>query len=158
MANTSSIIEQMASSPYPPSFQGSNWAYAFALFSLLMISMIGTGTVVTAIRNTRTKKLLSLDWWMHVAFTLAGIGASLRCAADAAYKAAWGETSVHTLETLLAVKNGVDSVIAIPVIAWMAIYTLKISTLDKNKHRALRFCTSAGILAAISAIIAFHKV
>jgi phosphate starvation-inducible membrane PsiE len=44
------------------------------------------------------------------------------------------------------------------VIAWMTIYTLKISTLNKNKHRVLRFCFSAGILAAVSAIIAFHKV
>lgn len=148
----------MASSPYPPSFQGSGWAYAFALFSLMLISMIGGSTVLVALRNLVRQKLLSLDWWLHLAFTLAGIGASCRCAADAAYKMAWGETSVQTLETLLTVKNGIDSVIAVPVIAWMAIYTLKISTLNKNKHRVTLFCLSVGILAAISAIFALSKV
>lgn len=158
MADTSAIIEQMVTSPYPPSFQGSGWAFAFALFSLLTISMIGAGTVSLAIRNMVRHRVMSLDWWMHLAFTLAGVGASVRCAADAAYKMAWGETSVQTLELLLSIKNAIDGSIAVPVIAWMTIYTLKLSTLDKNKHRVLRFCTSAGILAAISAIVAFHKV
>lgn len=158
MPNTSAIIEHMASSPYPPSFQGSGWAFAAALFSLLCISMIGAGTVSLAIRNMVRHPFKTLDWWMHLAFVLAGIGASVRCAADAAYKMAWGETSVQTLELLLSIKNAIDGSIAVPVIAWMTIYTLKISTLDKNKHRVLRFCTSAGILAAISAIVAFHKV
>lgn len=156
--NTRALIEQISNSPYPPSFQGSGWAFAFTLFSMLMISMIGAGTVSLALRNMRLHWFWTLDWWMHLAFTLAGIGASVRCAADAAYKMAWGETSVQTLELLLSIKNGVDSVIAIPVIAWMTIYSLKISTLDRNKHRVLRFCTSAGILAMISAIVAFDKV
>lgn len=156
--NTSAIIEHISQSPYPPSFQGSGWAYAAALFSLMLITMIGGSTVLLAIRNTVRNKLWSIDWWLHLAFTLAGIGASVRCAADAAYMMAWGETSVQTLELLLNIKNGVNSVIALPVIAWMTIYTLKISTLNRNKHRVLRFCSSAGILAVVSAIIAFHKV
>lgn len=156
--NSRALIDHISQSPYPPSFQGSGWAFAAALFSLLCISMIGAGTVSLALRNMVRHRLKTLDWWMHLAFTLAGIGASVRCAADAAYKMAWGETSVQTLELLMSIKNGIDSVIAIPVIAWMTIYSLKISTLDKNKHRVLRFCTSAGILAVISAIVAFHKV
>lgn len=156
--NTSAIIEQMVTSPYPPSFQGSGWAYAFALFSLMMISMIGGGTVLLALKNLVRQRFFSIDWWLHLAFTLAGIGASVRCAADAAYMMAWGETNTQTLELLLSIRNGVNAFIAIPVIAWMAIYTIKISPLTKSKHPVLRFFTSTGIVAAICAISAFHKV
>lgn len=155
---TSRIVEVMTTSPYPPSFQGSGWTYAFALFSLLTISMIGAGTVSLATRNLLKQKPWSLDWWLHLAFTLAGLGASCRCAADAAYKMAWGETSTQVLEILLLIKNYIDSFIAIPVIAWMAIYALKVSTIDTNKHRTLRFVGALGIVAIISAIFAFSKV
>lgn len=156
--NTRAIFTQMVNSPYPPSFQGSGWAYAFAVFSLLIISMIGAGTVSLAFRNLIRHRLWTLDWWQHVAFMLAGIGATCRCAADVAYKMAWGDTSVQTLEMLMAIKNAIDSVIAIPVIAWMAIYTLKISTIDKSRHRIARFTSIVGIVAVISAICAFTKV
>lgn len=156
--NTRAIFTHMAQSPYPPSFQGSGWAYAFAVFSLLIISIIGASTVSLALRNLIRRKLWTLDWWQHVAFMLAGIGATCRCAADVAYKMAWGNTSVQTLEMLMAIKNAIDSVIAIPVIAWMAIYTLKISTIDKSRHRIARFTSIVGIVAVISAICAFTKV
>lgn len=158
MNPTRDIMAQMANSPYPPSFQGSGWAYAFAVFSLLIISIVGAGTVSLAFRNLIRRKLWTLDWWQHVAFMLAGIGATCRCAADAAYKMAWGQTSVHTLEMLMAIKNAIDSVIAIPVIAWMAIYALKISTIDNSRHRVLRFGGVVGLVAAVSAICAFTKV
>lgn len=152
------IIYKMAESPFPPSFQGSGVAYAFSLFALLLISMIGAGTVSLAARNLMVRDIGKLDRIMHLAFLLASIGATSRCAADAIYMMAWGEVSAQTLEALMFGKRVVDSLVMFPVVTWMALYGLKISTLDAGRHRVARYCIMISLVAVLAATFALSKV
>lgn len=156
--STSAIIEHMANSPYPPSFQGSGWLYAFAVFSMLLISVVGMVTIVVAGKNSSDQKAWSTGRWTHLAFMLAATGATIRCATEAAYKMAWGETSTRILELLLTIKNIRDAMVFIPVLSWMGIYFFRVSGITHTRQSGIRAVLVVAILASISAILAFHKV
>ena len=153
-----SIIYKMAESPFPPSFQGSGVAYAISLFALLLISMIGAGTVSLAARNLMVFGISKYDRIIHIAFLLAAVGATPRCAADAIYMMAWGEVSAPTLEDLMFGKRIIDSLVMYPVVTWMTLYGLKISKLDKGRHRVARYGIMVSLVALLAAIFAFSKV
>lgn len=153
----SSIIYKMAESPYPPSFNGSGWGYGFALFSLMLIALVGFYTVSVAARNIAANRGTSTSW-EHVLALMAAVGASGRCVADTVYKMAWGEVNAETLTVLLTVKNVIDALICIPVIGWMLLYHLRVSTVDRNRYKAVRLSISIGLVAIVAAIFAFSKV
>lgn len=151
------IIYKMAESPYPPSFNGSGWGYGFALFSLMLIALVGFYTVSVAARNIVANKGKT-ESWEHVMALLAATGASGRCIMEVVYKMAWGEVNADTLTTLLTIKNIMDAVIVIPVMSWFLIYNLRVSTVDRNRNKAVRLSISIGLVAIVAAIFAFSKV
>jgi len=152
----SNIIYQMSESPFPPSFQGSGWTYGLALFSLMLIALVGFYTVTVAARNIFADR--KTQSWEHVLAFLAAVGASGRCVMDALYKMAWGEVSAGTLSVLLTSKNIIDGLIVIPVMGWFYIYHTRISKLDKNRGKTTRLGISIVLVAIVAAIFAFSKV
>jgi hypothetical protein len=150
------MIYKMAESPYPPSFQGSGWAYGLALFSLMLISLMGAYTVSVAVRNLICSK--EERNYRHFIAAMAAFGASARCAAEVAYKMAWGEVSASTLSMLLTIKNTVDTLVVFPVVGWMFFYIVFISTLDTDKWKTARLSIAIAIIGVISAIFGFTKV
>ena len=55
-------------------------------------------------------------------------------------------------------KNIVDALICIPVMGWMLLYHLRVSTIDRNRNKALRLTLSIGLVAIVAAIFAYSKV
>lgn len=153
----SNIIYQMSESPFPPSFQGSGWTYGLALFSLMLIALVGFYTVTVAARNIWSNRYTEVRW-SHILALLAGIGASGRCVMDALYKMSWGEVSASTLSILMTAKNIVDALIVFPVVGWMALYILRVSTLDHDRGKTTRLGISIVLVAIVAAIFAFSKV
>lgn len=153
---TTNIIYKMAESPFPPSFQGSGLSYGLALFSLMMIAIVGFYVVSVASRNIWANR--KAETWEHILALMAAVGASGRCIMDALYKMAWGEVNAGTLSYLLTAKNIVDAIIVIPVIGWMAIYILRVSDLDHGRGKTFRLAISAVLVAIVAAIFAYSKV
>lgn len=120
----------VATSPFPPSFDGNPWTYGFALFSLTLISAISLTVIVGFILEARAKRQFDQATnnyviqrpfpVMHpVSLHRAIVGGLLLTIfmgafPDVLIMLAWGEASVRTMETLYIVDRLGDGFLIIP--------------------------------------------
>lgn len=123
----------MATSPFPPSFDGSPWTYGFALFSLTLISAVSLTILVGYMLEARGKRLMNVRTTNYVnqpAFPfmhpvqlhraiVSGFLLTIFMGAfpDVLIMLAWGEASVPTMNALYVVDRLGDGFLIVPFLA-----------------------------------------
>lgn len=130
--NTAASLAYAGQSPFPPSFDGNPWAYAFGLFGDIVAAALALTMLLTLLlesRRNREVDRLVQNWlpsqpgvpaWSPLFLYRASTASVLlfivmRAAPDALWMLAWGEVSEAAIRVMLAIDLWADGLALAPM-------------------------------------------